>query len=308
MLTKDLLKYTNKSGRVYPHRMKASDPKSIAVCEKIISAMGKCQGAKQADLKQRMDDSLGSLNQVQQGLQKLLFDVCKFSDPDSMIETNRWKAILAGEDLRRDNIYASETEYRARLAEVAGSEMDNLEEELYADLPEFKRVQEYKAMSPMELLHRYNCAQIQGLLLNAKEIKLQVDNATIAEKRTLFRALKFHQIIAHSTNHEGSSIQIELSGPLSIFSGSSSYGLRIANFFPHILHLKKFTLEAMVKVKRDLQKLIVSNTDKIESHYRNQQAFIPAEFTTVVSEFNNKQKDYMISISGDLIDLGRQIF
>ena len=61
-------------------------------------------------------------------------------------------------------------------------------------------------------------------------------------------------------------------------------------------------------MKRDLQKLIVSNTDKIESHYRNQQAFIPAEFTTVVSEFNNKQKDYMISISGDLIDLGRQIF
>ena len=52
------------------HRMKASDPKSIAVCEKIISAMGKCQGTKQADLKQRMDDSLGSLNQVQQGLQK----------------------------------------------------------------------------------------------------------------------------------------------------------------------------------------------------------------------------------------------
>ena len=91
-----------------------------------------------------------------------------------MIETNRWKAILAGEDLRRDNIYASETEYRARLAEVAGSEMDNLEEELYADLPEFKRVQEYKAMSPMELLHRYNCAQI-WCLFEGKEIKLQVD-------------------------------------------------------------------------------------------------------------------------------------
>ena len=53
-----------------------------------------------------------------------------------------------------------------------------ISETLYADLPDFKILSDYKKMIEDALIHRYNCAQIQGLLLRSKKITFKVEGAS----------------------------------------------------------------------------------------------------------------------------------
>ena len=60
-----------------------------------------------------------------------------------------------------------------------------ISETLYADLPDFKILSEYKKMGEDTLIHRYNCAQIQGLLIRSKKITFLVKGASYSSKKKI---------------------------------------------------------------------------------------------------------------------------
>ena len=60
---------------------------------------------------------------------------------------------------------------------------------LYSDLPEHRKILSFEVLAPEALLHRYNCAQIQGLILRSSNSRV----ARFApEARRRFRRKSFN--------------------------------------------------------------------------------------------------------------------
>ena len=98
-------------------------------------------------------------------------------------------------------------------------------------------------ISPENLLHRYNVALAQAILLRCTAMEVRIWGETPARFRQLFRAVKFHRLICTIHETRGNSYTLKLDGPLSLFSSTQKYGLQLALFLPTLLHCKAFDLQ-----------------------------------------------------------------
>ena len=109
-------------------------------------------------------------------------------------------------------------------------------------------------------------------------------------------------------NLENNSLKIKLSGPLSIFENTQSYGMRMANFFPHIINLKKWTLSALVNVKEKNLTMTLSDDNKLVSHYQIKHSYIPEELTLFISKFNKLNNKLKAETGSEFVHLGLQSY
>ena len=86
--------------------------------------------------------------------------------------------------------------YRKTLAGFIGSKAENLSQKLYADLPPFQQVLKFRKITGEGLLHRYNCAQVQGLLLRSESITVKLPDSSAASMRQLLKYLRFNKLLA----------------------------------------------------------------------------------------------------------------
>lgn len=108
-------------------------------------------------------------------------------------------------------------------------------EGLYADLHEEQRIQSVpETLSPEDLLHRYNVAQITALLLHAESVRVRLFSPTPQRLRQLLRYAKFFQLI-HDFSRDGEVVTVALDGPASLLGASTRYGRQLAQFFPALL-------------------------------------------------------------------------
>ena len=194
---------------------------------------------------------------------------------------------------------------------TGGETIDSIKADLYSDLPPFKRVKEFKDFDAFQLVHRYNCAQIQGLLLRAIEVRITINEVDLSSKRRFLRNLKFCRLLGEVYSEDGS-LTIKISGPLAIFDGTVTYGMRLAQFFPYLLLEKKWSLEADVKLKDKVLSLKASFKKPIESHYRDRKTYIPDEFQNFVDAFNEasdkKRYGFRASLGDSFYHIGRQSY
>lgn len=308
MLTKELLHYTLRKQRVYPHALDPECQDTIAMSKKILNCFSECVGKTEHEMEEKLQDAFGSLNKKTHALSKLLFDRCEFSEPSADIEIKRWDVILAAETLRTENLFNSVDHYRAMVAQTNQTTPQQVDNTLYSDLPEFKKITEFSPLSEQALIHRYNCAQIQGLLIRARSLSLKIEDLDIGQKRTFFRLLRFYQIIAKVKKTDAHTFELELSGPLAIFDGASSYGMRLANFFPYVLQLSKFSLTALIKLPKGDYSLIIDQSLGIKSHYEYKGGYVPDTFSAVRQAFLEKYQDLTLDFADDFCDLGHQSY
>ena len=150
---------------------------------------------------------------------------------------------------------------------------------LYADLRENHRILSCAVDSAEWLLHRYNVALVQALLLKASEVRLSLENPTAPRLRQLFRHVKFHQLI-HSARRVDKRLEITLDGPLSLFKQSTRYGMNLANFLPALLLQEgPWQLEATVlwTKARHKKSLELTHDQGLVSHYADTGAYEPRE-------------------------------
>jgi predicted nuclease of restriction endonuclease-like RecB superfamily len=301
MLTKDLLSYRVRAGRVQPRFLEESDAGALAML---------------GDLLPLFDDwrtrSVGELEELATalspdppgpGLRKILLDQLTADDEDETVVDLRWRALLAAEARRREGAAEDVARYQADVArDVLGASATHAElsARLYADLPARRRVRSYKAMNAVEVIRRYNCAQIQGLLLRARSVVIRLKSASLAEKRELFQQLRFHRLLAQVAE-EGAkkTLALSLTGPLGIFDQAATYGLRLANFFPHLLHLSAWELEADVDVKNKTLVLKLDESAGLTSHYKRHVPFVPEELTAFLDAFNERYAPAWRATPGD---------
>ena len=161
--------------------------------------------------------------------------------------------------------------HRARVFAAAGGR------DLYGDLPESERLTGIAEFSAAELLNRYNLALVQGLLLRSQTLKVTVPESEPAELRRLFKYLKFFRLLAEPRRCRDGGVELEISGPLALFGPTSKYALSLAAFFPAVVRMKRWRLEALVRLRRGQARLKLDESSRLVSHYRSFSGYVPEE-------------------------------
>lgn len=161
------------------------------------------------------------------------------------------------------------TDLLAELGAPLGLTATQTEDALYADLEENQRLLAVDVPGPEWLLHRYNVAQVQALLLHALSLKIRLVAPTAAKMRQLFRQVKFHRLL-HQARRDGDVLELDLDGPTSLFQQSTRYGMALATFFPALLlQPPPWSLEATIvwTRARHQKTLRLDHTAGLVSHH-----------------------------------------
>lgn len=171
---------------------------------------------------------------------------------------------------------------KATLATLAGNLSQELNQEiipaqitqgLYADLPDNRILTEFIAPDPVDLLHRYNLSQVQGVFYRASQLTINAHRNVPGQYKLLFRYLKLFQLMTYIEGDADHGFTILVDGPTSLFKASTRYGLAIAKLIPAILHVTKWSLSATLQTKDfytgNIKVGRYSLTDKcgLETHY-----------------------------------------
>ena len=120
---------------------------------------------------------------------------------------------------------------------------------LYADLAENRILTQFNALLPLELLHRYNLSQVQGVFYRASLLTLNAHRNVPGEYKLLFRYLKHFQLMDYIEGDADHGFTITVDGPTSLFSPSTRYGLAIAKLIPALLHVTRWSLSATLQTR-----------------------------------------------------------
>lgn len=311
MLTKDLLKFTKRESRVHPKYLKPSDKNLIQLGDELTALYRTHVGQSWRDLSDQLRQHPESSDSVFQGFGKLLEDRCTFGESDEALEEQRWQWLEISRQLRTQEIGGREA-FEAQLAAQAGKSFGSMQDQLYADLPEFRSIQSFDDLSGEALLHRYNAAQIQGLLLRAQKVQFSVFEKDLVTRRRLLQKLRFCRLLAEFVENPEGAMVLEISGPLAMFDQPQSYGMRLCQFFPYVLLMPKWELEATVKLGEKYYDLKIDSSKPIDSHYRSFTGHIPEEFQAFMKAFNglpsSERKDWTVEEGREHLNLGQQCY
>ena len=199
------------------------------------------------------------------------------------------------------------------LAEVGaehGLDAAQVADLLYADLKSRQRILAVKVPDARWLLHRYNVAQAQALLLKADAVRVELHAPTAPRMRQLFRYVKFFQLLC-AAERDGDTLVLTVDGPTSLFRQSTRYGRQLANFLPALLLQEgSWRMEAQIQwTKRRVQKrLVLDSGDGLVSHYRDRGAWRSKEQEYFADRFREADNGWTLAEGAVPIDLaGRAV-
>ena len=264
----------------------------------------------------------GTDHKLTRGLAKICLDRAEFDTTSPMPPVELRKAVfalaarvgpvrsVALEPADEDGAVMTEAALWERLSAELGIPAASLSRGLYADLPSEQTLMRLdvpdlpESSAPEWLLHRYNTALVQATLLRARSLTLTLAEPTPGEARALFRAIKFHQLLAEVFVEPGG-YRITIDGPASLFTQTTRYGASLAKFFPSILLLStEWTLRASVMWGARATTLELSHTQTWRSHYRAQGVWKSREAQWFYERWTETVPDWTIEEGGLPIDQG----
>ena len=265
MLTKDLLRYKTQNGQIHPQFIKPADPELLSISEQLIAVFEEASDKPRATLlesSKHIIDSTPGTPIVKRGLEKLLLDRTEFdTTPNEELIAFRQQFFTETSRLLSQETFENYADYAQAACGFVGqykmlgtmtedpkSEVEDLTDKLYSDLPSCQQVLAFKTLSAEHLLHRYNTAQVQGLLLHSNSLTLKLADSMTAELRQLFKYLRFNQLLS-TIRKEEELYQITVDGPLNLFYKTKRYGMNLASFFVAVLHQPKWELTAEIQFR-----------------------------------------------------------
>lgn len=306
MLTKDLVKFRKQGKYVRPNFIATDDSGLLRIAEDLLTVYhGQEEGENltRGEIEELVEPVLKSHRDLKltKGFNKLVLDRCEFSQAEDFdYPTQRRQIFLKSAELLKKSPKSYE-KFHQKL--INDDEIkDFATHDIFADLPENEALKKFKELFPRELLERYNCAQVQGLLFHASEMEVKAASPDPAELRRLFKYLKFFRLLAEIKQLKSPAgekdtlvMHLKISGPASMLENSRKYGLQLAAFFPAVCALPKWQLKADVKLANKIYRLNLDETSNLVSHYRNFTAYIPEEIVMFHRLFKEKIKDWEIS-------------
>ncbi|MBV8756113.1 MAG: DUF790 family protein [Deltaproteobacteria bacterium] len=125
-------------------------------------------------------------------------------------------------------------------ASTLGVDVGALEAALWADLPgERLVVLREPRPSPLALAAAANLAIIQSALMRCHGVRLRMTG----NARAIVRTAVIRGLIA-TARRRGDHVEVDLSGPLSLFHRTTVYGRALGSIVPHLAWCESFTLDA----------------------------------------------------------------
>ena len=338
MLTKDLVRYHIENGHIVPQFIEPTDAALLAIAEQLIAvfedSLGEPRNAFLEESKEIIDAASGILV-VKRGLEKLLLDRTEFDTaPNEELIAFREKLFTETSRLLSGEAFEDDAAYRRRVEEIARLESETtgpeeLRARLYADLPSCQPVVAFKTLSPERLLHRYNCAQVQGLLLHCNTLTLRLADSMTAELRQLFKYLRFHQLLSTIQKESGAEAskpggfsdeasrlgglsyreekafyQITVDGPLNLFYKTKRYGMNLANFFVAVLHQPEWELTAEIRLRHQpTYQLRLDESCGIKPISQQFLAYIPEDIQLFQAMLHNKTDAWRVTPGSHFLPL-----
>ena len=316
MLTKDLLQYKIKSGQILPQFVNPVSEQLLAIAEQLITIFEDSINTSRAALleasKQVIDSTPGAPI-VKRGLEKLLLDRTEFDTaPNEELIAFRKKLFTETSRLLSQEQFQDYEDYQHRVLEtiaegsrpeIAPTEEVELGAKLYADLPSNQPILAFNTLSAERLLHRYNAAQVQGLLLHCNSLTLKLSDSMTAELRQLFKYLRFNQLLSTIRKQE-ELYEITVDGPLNLFYKTKRYGMNLANFFLAVLHQPKWELTAEIQFRnKRVSRLSLDESCGIKPISQQFLAYIPEDIQLFQTMLRNKTEDWQIRPGSQFLPL-----
>ena len=305
MLTGNLVRVKFAKNKLIPHYLPPDNRLWLGMAEQLLigfrAAPGRTRGEIYDDLNEVIGEGQPAL--VPRGLADLLEDRCEFEvNSDFPPDTIR-EAVFRAAAMQRANF--DRTAVIAGVSKELALSPELIEQGLFADLKDEKRVLKFDDCTPEFLIHRYNVALAQSILLKCTAMEVRIWGETPARFRQLFRQVKFHRLICTIHESANNSYTLKLDGPLSLFSATNKYGLQLALFLPTLLHCKAFDLQASIRwgTERKEKSFSLSAADGLRSHLKDFGVYTPPELQQFADSFAAKVTGWLIATDPNPISL-----
>jgi predicted nuclease of restriction endonuclease-like RecB superfamily len=291
------------------------DPTSERYLDAAQALLEECQAAVEqqltrGELGKRIDERIvGDRvdHKLLKGLAKVASQRAEFDTRAPLPPTElRDRLFEAGPVRRRPDASGAPTapEVMASLADELGCTPLEIERGMFADLKENQVVLSVDVPSPAWLLHRYNLALIQGLLLHARQVTITLGTPEPKRLRQLFRHIKFQQLM-YRIQPAGQAVVITLDGPASLFGLSTRYGMSLANFFPALpLQPGPWTMTAELNYRRRNRPMTLTHTDGLVSHLPDTGTWRSREEQWLEEQWAKLDTDWILEPGAEVLNLG----
>lgn len=308
MLTGNLVRVRNSRKRLIPAYLDVGDGAWREVAEHLLEIFrtlaGRTRGEMEEDVREVIGDHPSQL--VHQGLAKLLEDRCEFEvDSELPPDELREKVFLAAAEVRRNRKILDRTAVLEQVATETASTAEAVDRGLFADLKSEQRLVRFDDFTVDQLLHRYNVALAQAILLRSTSVTARVFGESPIRYRQLFRSIKFHRLICDIQPSGRDEYTLRLDGPLSLFSATQKYGVQLANFLPTLIQCKRFELKAEVRwgAQRTEKTFEISDGDGLKSHTVDYGDYTPKELLMFAESFRKSVEGWELSEEPDVVSL-----
>ena len=289
MLTRELLLFRVRDGKLRPSFVKQGDAGLLALAGELIAEVEAARGRSRDEVEEALGLKAGAYTRpkVARGLAKLLVDRMSFEEPsEGVCEARAATFREAARVLRALPPDATVEGYEARLAEALPHPLPELREALYADLPGHRKLLEWEALSPAELMDRYNLALAQGPLFDARRLTLRARAPELLRVRKVLRWLKFCRLVAE-VRRDGEDWVLEVEGPGSMLALQKKYGLQLASFLSVVPVLERWHLTAAIESPRRRVTLVLDEKDPLVSPHAAALGHIPPEVASLAESFED---------------------
>jgi len=310
MLTKDLLEFTHRKGRIYPTFIEEHKTQLVRAAKELTAVYAMSPGRKASEIEAASLEVEGR-EACLPGLRKILSDRCTFEDTDDSVIQKRWDVFRVAQELRDEGAWGSAEDFAKQIAERCESSCEELRMTLFADHPDERRCQEFESIDAETLLAEYNRSLLQTLFIFADDVKITIKGASTPEKRAFFRQLKFHSLMSQvDVNPDDAALTVQLSGPLKLFQKSTTYGLRLAKFIPNVLFFKYWEIDATIHLKNKYFELKLNQDCGVKPRpgARGLSGYIPEEFVLLEEAFNTMDQGWKLKLSDDFVMIGKQSY
>jgi uncharacterized protein len=308
MLTGKLVRVRYSRNRLIPSYLDVDDRDWREVAGHLLDVFREMPGRTRGEVDEEVAEAIGDnpTQLVHQGLAKLLEDRCEFEvDSEVAPDELREKVFLAAAEVRRAGRPFDRFAILNHVAAECATPLDKVDQGLFADLKSEQRCVKFDDCTVDQLLHRYNVALAQAILLRSTGVTVQVYGESPARYRQLFRAIKFHRLICDIQPTGPEAYTLRLDGPLSLFSATQKYGLQLAVFLPALLQCKRFELTATVRwgVQRKEKVFTLNEADGLKSHTVDYGDYTPKEVAMFAESFRKSVSGWELSAEADVVSL-----
>ncbi len=257
MLTADLVHARRRDGRLHVAPLKGRRKvRALALAEAVMGLLDAHLGSSRGELMAalRTVEAVPSERRLARGLAKLALDRCTFEASEGVEPAALRQEVFLEATRRRKESGAVDFDRDGLLSEIGARhdlQAEQVVARLYADLRETWLLLAFEPMEPAALVASYDISQAQAVLLRAVRVTVDVEARTPDVLRALFRKLKFHRLLfelerlpPRDEKRPRPRYRLRISGPYSLFSAVSRYGLQLALLVPALADCDRWWLDA----------------------------------------------------------------